>query len=146
MSPPNLEEATSNESESEFDDETQTRIDTEKAMSEMDISSLKGEGDSSSDSSVGQQPVRLVIGQQSEKDHRYNFAIIPVDKHGRSLSKNGLEKLEDKGNKPLDLQKFQHLAMDWKNNSRSCPNYVMVQSKELVNILLKNTNICLSLT
>lgn len=105
-------------------------METEKTISEMEISTNAKVMDASiCPKAKGQQPVRLVIGQQSEKERfKPPFQIRAVDKFGQNLS--WVDAIEDKGNEPLNLSQYEHIAMDWDNNSRHT-NYVLVQSKEL---------------
>ncbi|RUS75669.1 hypothetical protein EGW08_016563 [Elysia chlorotica] len=85
-------------------------------------------------------PVTSVLGVQATEVERDRatptFFIKPVSMEGTGLK--GAERLEDKGDTPLELTSGRFLSMDWKNNERM-PN-VLVQSKELESVEVDNLN------
>ncbi|GFO28835.1 ubiquitin carboxyl-terminal hydrolase 19, partial [Plakobranchus ocellatus] len=86
-------------------------------------------------------PMTSVLGVQAsdmERDRAMTtFFIKPVSMEGTGLK--GAERLEDKGDTPLELVSGRFLSMDWRNNER-IPSYVLVQSKELESVEVDNLN------
>lgn len=78
-------------------------------------------------------PTKHVMGIQSMEAERQSqlFYIKPVNQEGISLKGPDGERIEDKGDIPLDLTYRQFLSMDWKNNEKF-DSYVLVQTKEMV--------------
>ena len=78
-------------------------------------------------------PTNPVLGIQSEESERAMplFHIKPVNQEGVGLKGPEGERLEDKGDVPLDLSGRKFISMDWRNNDK-LTSYVLVQSKELV--------------
>lgn len=78
-------------------------------------------------------PTKPVIGIQSMEAERQSqlFYIKPVSQEGVGLKGADGERIDDKGDIPLDLSYRQFLSMDWKNNEK-LDSYVLVQSKEVV--------------
>ncbi|XP_025107541.1 ubiquitin carboxyl-terminal hydrolase 19-like [Pomacea canaliculata] len=58
------------------------------------------------------------------------FFIKPVTIDGHGVRGASGERLEDKGDVPLDLSGHSYLSMDWRNSDK-LPSYVLVQSKPL---------------
>ncbi|XP_046561089.1 LOW QUALITY PROTEIN: ubiquitin carboxyl-terminal hydrolase 19-like [Haliotis rubra] len=77
-------------------------------------------------------PTNPVLGIQTEESERAMplFHIKPVNNDGFGLKGPDGERLEDKGDVPLDLTSRRFLSMDWRNNDKLA-SYVLVQSKEL---------------
>ncbi|GFS20380.1 ubiquitin carboxyl-terminal hydrolase 19 [Elysia marginata] len=77
-------------------------------------------------------PVTSVLGVQAtdvERDRGTpTFFIKPVSMEGVGIK--GADRLEDKGDTPLELTTGRFLSMDWRNNER-LESYVLVQSKDL---------------
>lgn len=77
-------------------------------------------------------PVTSVLGVQAAEVARDRatpiFFIKPVTMEGVGLK--GSDRLEDKGETPLQLTSGAFLSMDWRNNER-LESYVLVQSKDL---------------
>ncbi|XP_046371812.2 ubiquitin carboxyl-terminal hydrolase 19-like isoform X1 [Haliotis rufescens] len=77
-------------------------------------------------------PTNPVLGIQTEESERAMplFHIKPVNNDGEGLRGPDGERLEDKGEVPLDLTSRRFLSMDWRNSDKLA-SYVLVQSKEL---------------
>lgn len=78
-------------------------------------------------------PTKPVIGIQSMEAERQSqlFYIKPVSQEGVGLKGADGERIDDKGDIPLDLSYRHFLSMDWKNNEK-LNSYVLIQSKEVV--------------
>ncbi|XP_021369887.1 ubiquitin carboxyl-terminal hydrolase 19-like isoform X2 [Mizuhopecten yessoensis] len=77
-------------------------------------------------------PTNSVLGIKSDDMDRVSplFFIKPVNQEGLGIKGPDGERLEDKGDVPLDLSYRQFLSIDWKNNDKFSP-YALVQTKEL---------------
>ncbi|XP_060079389.1 ubiquitin carboxyl-terminal hydrolase 19-like [Ylistrum balloti] len=77
-------------------------------------------------------PTNPVLGIKSDDMDRVLplFFIKPVNQEGLGLKGPDGERLDDKGDVPLDLSYRQFLSIDWKNNDKFSP-YALVQTKEL---------------
>ncbi|XP_076074330.1 ubiquitin carboxyl-terminal hydrolase 19-like [Mytilus galloprovincialis] len=77
-------------------------------------------------------PTKPVLGIQSMEAERQSqlFYVKPVNQEGVSLKGPDGERIEDKGDVPIDLTYRQFLSMDWKNNDK-LDSYVLVQTKEI---------------
>ncbi|XP_033746045.1 ubiquitin carboxyl-terminal hydrolase 19-like [Pecten maximus] len=77
-------------------------------------------------------PTNPVLGIKSDDMDRVLplFFIKPVNQEGLGLKGPDGERLDDKGEVPLDLSYRQFLSIDWKNNDKFSP-YALVQTKEL---------------
>ncbi|XP_012943948.1 ubiquitin carboxyl-terminal hydrolase 19 [Aplysia californica] len=86
-------------------------------------------------------PTSQVMGVQATDQERDKatptFFIKPVSMEGVGIK--GAERLEDKGDKPLELTNRRILSMDWRNNEK-LSSYVLVQSKELEGEEAENLN------
>ncbi|XP_053378168.1 ubiquitin carboxyl-terminal hydrolase 19-like [Mercenaria mercenaria] len=77
-------------------------------------------------------PVKPVLGIQTGDTERSTpmFFIKPVTSEGVGLTGADGERLEDKGDVPIDLTNKFFLSVDWKNNDK-LQGYVLVQSKDM---------------
>ncbi|XP_060582154.1 ubiquitin carboxyl-terminal hydrolase 19-like isoform X2 [Ruditapes philippinarum] len=77
-------------------------------------------------------PIKPVLGIQTGDTERSTpmFYIKPVNSDGVGLTGTDGERLDDKGEVPLNLTNKFFLSVDWKNNDK-LPGYVLVQSKEM---------------
>ncbi|XP_072023222.1 ubiquitin carboxyl-terminal hydrolase 19-like [Amphiura filiformis] len=73
----------------------------------------------------------MVVGQPQLPERTMPpFFIKPVNMSGNGLPGPLGDRLGDKGDEPLDLSRYDYLAMDWRNDPKQ-QNHVLAESKEL---------------
>ncbi|XP_071960170.1 ubiquitin carboxyl-terminal hydrolase 19-like [Antedon mediterranea] len=117
------------EDEQSFPATTETDEPTTFTSQESNDVEMEEEEEEETSTKVPKLKTATVAGQvKTETRNSPLFFIKPVDIQGKSLPK--IPRLEDKGHEPLNLQDYEYLAMDWRNNEKM-DQYVLVESKSI---------------